>query len=574
MAKTESTAINNLIELTATAIPLKPAPGEDLMFAEPAKRSAGKAVGVPRMSSTITGAAAVEPLPRGRGAAGTQQNTVTPPAVRISAAPPSRSVTIPPMAPIPPVPTRSSAALTPPTSAPSLPPPRTSRPSLPPPTRQSAPIAAAAPLVVPPPSDPAFDPAPLAPIDLTDQSWFEESRAVDRVTGPVSESTWVGTVQLPKQATTAQWLGKLALPMGAMIVVGIFVGGYVAFDGEGGHARAPKVVAAEPVAAVAPASDLAKPAPTDGEPAAAATGDLAKPEPAVAAASTGDLANTEPAAQAEPATPTEAAAQAAPAIAATELAKTQPATEPAVTPPNQAATSAVPAAAAPVLARGKTVFVDVRLDSKPSGATVMLVDRGRTMFLGTTPISTALDPSRQYDVVFTYKDRPTLLEHLDPRTQSKLSVTLNRPGSRAAALVAEVAKVAKVEAPRAIATVEAPKAKDSAPKAIAKAAPKASAPKAEVPRTEAPKAVAKEAPKAEAPKAGGEGVLMVSSKPPCEIFVDGKPTGLMTPQRSLPLSAGTHKITLVNSAEKIKKTLTVQITADQPTKLIQDLMAK
>jgi hypothetical protein len=196
------------------------------------------------------------------------------------------------------------------------------------------------------------------------------------------------------------------------------------------------------------------------------------------------------------------------------------------------------------------------------------------MFLGTTPISTALDPSRQYDVVFTYKDRPTLLEHLDPRTQSKLSVTLNRPGSRSAAPVAEVAKVAKVEAPKAIATVEAPKAKDSAPKAIAKAAPKASAPKAEVPRTEAPKAVAKEAPKAEAAKAGGEGVLMVSSKPPCEIFVDGKPTGLMTPQRSLPLSAGTHKITLVNSAEKIKKTLTVQITADQPTKLIQDLMAK
>jgi hypothetical protein len=193
------------------------------------------------------------------------------------------------------------------------------------------------------------------------------------------------------------------------------------------------------------------------------------------------------------------------------------------------------------------------------------------MFLGTTPISTALDPSRQYDVVFTYKDRPTLLEHLDPRTQSKLSVTLNRPGSRSAAAVAEVAKV---EAPKAIATVEAPKAKASAPKAIAKAAPKAEAPKAEVPKPEAPKAVAKEAPKAEAPKAGGEGVLMVSSKPPCEIFVDGKPTGLMTPQRSLPLSAGTHKITLVNSAEKIKKTLTVQITADQPTKLIQDLMAK
>lgn len=254
----------------------------------------------------------------------------------------------------------------------------------------------------------------------------------------------------------------------------------------------------------------------------------------------------------------ESPATAVPALAKDSLAEAAIA-KTAVTPPNLAAASAVPAAATPI-AGGKAVFVDVRLDSSPSGATVMLVDRGKTMFLGTTPISTALDPSRQYDVVFTYKDRPTVLEHIDPRTQSKLSVTLHRGKS------AEVAKPAKVATP-AVAK-EAPKAE--APKAVAKA----EAPKAEAPKAEAPKAVAKEAPKAETPKAGGEGVLMVSSKPPCEIYIDGKATGLTTPQRSLPLSAGTHKVTLINTAEKIKKTLTVQITADQPTKLIQDLMAK
>ena len=70
------------------------------------------------------------------------------------------------------------------------------------------------------------------------------------------------------------------------------------------------------------------------------------------------------------------------------------------------------------------------------------------------------------------------------------------------------------------------------------------------------------------------GVLMISSKPPCEILIDGKPTGLMTPQRALPLSAGAHKVTLINTTEKIKKTLSIQITADQPTKVIQDLMNK
>jgi hypothetical protein len=72
--------------------------------------------------------------------------------------------------------------------------------------------------------------------------------------------------------------------------------------------------------------------------------------------------------------------------------------------------------------------------------------------------------------------------------------------------------------------------------------------------------------------AGGSGTLMISSKPPCEIWIDGKSTGLTTPQRSIPLSAGSHKVTFVNSASNIHKTVPVAIKADQPTKLIQNLM--
>ena len=67
---------------------------------------------------------------------------------------------------------------------------------------------------------------------------------------------------------------------------------------------------------------------------------------------------------------------------------------------------------------------------------------------------------------------------------------------------------------------------------------------------------------------------MVSSKPPCEIYIDGKATGLTTPQRSISLPPGAHKVTFVNAAEKITKTVPVTITADQSTKLIQDLMKK
>ena len=65
---------------------------------------------------------------------------------------------------------------------------------------------------------------------------------------------------------------------------------------------------------------------------------------------------------------------------------------------------------------------------------------------------------------------------------------------------------------------------------------------------------------------------MVSSKPPCQIMVDGRSTGLTTPQRAISLSPGTHKITLVNAMENIQKTVSVTIDPAQPTKLIQNLL--
>jgi hypothetical protein len=65
---------------------------------------------------------------------------------------------------------------------------------------------------------------------------------------------------------------------------------------------------------------------------------------------------------------------------------------------------------------------------------------------------------------------------------------------------------------------------------------------------------------------------MISSKPPCEIVIDGKPTGLTTPQRSIALAAGAHKITLINRENDLRKTITVQITASATEKVIEDLM--
>jgi hypothetical protein len=214
-------------------------------------------------------------------------------------------------------------------------------------------------------------------------------------------------------------------------------------------------------------------------------------------------------------------------------------------------------------AHGVVKLVDVRIDSKPAGATVMLVDNGKTQFLGTTPVAASVDPSRSYDVVLTLEGRPTQITHLDPAKSQKLSITLAKGGP------------AKAETP-------APKA--AAPKAAAPArvshAKKASAPSGSIvdpgfdtPASDEPNA---EAPKAEAPKAaageGGEGTLMVSSKPPCEIWIDGKDTGLTTPQRSMSLPAGSHHVTFVNSEQNITKTVSVKITGGESTKLIQNLL--
>jgi hypothetical protein len=214
--------------------------------------------------------------------------------------------------------------------------------------------------------------------------------------------------------------------------------------------------------------------------------------------------------------------------------------------------AAAPVARAAVAAPAAPAFVDVLIVSSPAGATVTLVDRGRTTFLGTTPISTALDPSRKYELMFSQPGKPTWVEPLDPSATRRVDVKL---GSTTTAAPTSARPRAERQIERT--AVPAPAAEKAAPAA------EKPAPAAEKAAPVAEKAVAAPA---------GEGILMLASKPPCEIFVNGKATGLMTPQHEIRLPAGSHKITLLNQAEKIKKTISVQIEADKSTKVIQDLM--
>ncbi|MCE9574253.1 MAG: PEGA domain-containing protein, partial [Deltaproteobacteria bacterium] len=68
----------------------------------------------------------------------------------------------------------------------------------------------------------------------------------------------------------------------------------------------------------------------------------------------------------------------------------------------------------------------------------------------------------------------------------------------------------------------------------------------------------------------GEGILSLGAKPPCDIYIDGKSTGLKTPQREIKLSSGHHKVTLMNNEFGIKESFTVEIKAGSPTKMVKD----
>jgi hypothetical protein len=466
--------------------------------------------------------------------------------------------------------------------------------------------------------------------------------------------------ELSRRTNRVALVKKMAAPTVALALVGVMVGGYFAFNGEGGKqhkAKAAKVAAASevqhPTTHVA-APSVAHPSPESAN-AATATAGADQPEPPAPAdkaeAPKSDDAKTEaaktaPAATSEPAAKTEAAA--APSIAAKSepaaktdaivaattgpaaaaktatAAKTEPAVAPAAAKTEPAVKSAAIATAAPSAiheiqtTRGVVKLVDVRIDSKPAGATVMLVDNGKTNFLGTTPIATSLDPSRSYDVIFTLQGRPTQMTHLDPAKQPRLEMTLGKTGGSVTSVapVPSPAKTVTMPAPTPKAapaattpasahhhsapahaapapladpgfdSTPAPKA-DKNPTKVEKAAKTDDAPKADAPKADkkpakvekvaktddAPKAVKTDAPKADKAVAG-QGMLMVSSKPPCEIWIDGKSTGLTTPQRAIPLPAGTHKVTFQNTAQNITKTVAVSITADQTTKLAKDLLAQ
>jgi hypothetical protein len=238
---------------------------------------------------------------------------------------------------------------------------------------------------------------------------------------------------------------------------------------------------------------------------------------------------------------------AAPAAASAAPATTEPAA-PAPAAQNIAAPAAPTqeVAAAPAPAAG---MVRMPVTSKPSGALVTFVDGGKAVVVGRTPTTISFDPRSAHDVALTLLDHETQLVTIPTGGMTALVVDMG--AAKTGAAVPAVAHVATEVATRT--ETPAPKHHTAAP-----------APRAPVQH------VAQPAPRMEETAPSGAGMLMISSKPPCEIVVDGKSTHLMTPQKSIPLAAGNHTIVLVNAGAHVHKTLGVIIQSKKSTKVIQD----
>jgi hypothetical protein len=260
--------------------------------------------------------------------------------------------------------------------------------------------------------------------------------------------------------------------------------------------------------------------------------------------------------------------------AAIPAATPAPVATPVESAPAPAAPMAVPAATAqaepatPAPAEAGVVLHRASFTSEPSGATVTLVMNGKPIVLGTSPVDAQLDPSKSYEVVFTMPGRETVLRSIvfDGSGELAIAAALGEAGSGPVATAEPIAAVD----PEPEAAPE-PEPKPEPKKVTRSERKKKSARRSKRRSSRRATRTARRSSKARSSIPSGRGILMINSKPPCDIIVDGKATGKKTPQRSLALSPGKHTIKLVNRSYKIAKSFRVRIKKGEKTRVIKDM---
>ncbi len=214
---------------------------------------------------------------------------------------------------------------------------------------------------------------------------------------------------------------------------------------------------------------------------------------------------------------------------------------------------------------GKAEVVRVSLDpidilgrftSEPPGAKVILVSDGKKKKLGSAPAEAKLDPRKRYEVMFKKPGYVTVTKPVSITGQPdvNVAVVMERSGTAIARRDPDRGKKA-----------------DTRPKKVKRGSDSLLDKK---PDKKSDRGKVKPPKKDDTPKkvTGPPATLLIGSKPPCKIYIDGKDTGKRTPQRGIKVKPGKHKITLVNNEFKIKKTIRIDVKPGESKKIIKNFV--
>ncbi len=192
--------------------------------------------------------------------------------------------------------------------------------------------------------------------------------------------------------------------------------------------------------------------------------------------------------------------------------------------------------------------------SEPPGATVTIFTNDQKLISKTTPIKMKLRTGHEYRAEFARAGYETITRPVEIADDSELKVAVVMQAKRVAV------KTKRAAAPRR-----------NLRRPTRRAAVKRRA------RTKARTRTARRTPRRATKKAAtkkGFGTLLIGSKPPCRIYINGRPTGLTTPQRGIKLKAGKHRVSLINRQFKIRRTVSVRIRSGKRTRVIRDFSHK
>ncbi len=198
--------------------------------------------------------------------------------------------------------------------------------------------------------------------------------------------------------------------------------------------------------------------------------------------------------------------------------------------------------------------VVVQIKSNPQGEAFLIRDDGQREVIGPTPATLPLNPKYSYKVEVKAEGYQTWVQpsQFTGDEPVRLEAVLKRINART--LPKE--RITPKPTPR--------------PRPYPKPKPKHDTVAVKPPQPK-PKPKPKPTPPP-VPRPLAMGTLLVNSNPWTKIFIDGRDTGLTTPQKRIPLPAGRHSITLKNAKFNVNQVIQVTIRPGQPTKVIRNFL--